>query len=255
MCIVCQQHVSTPEANLSKLQNLVHPLKFGTAQALEHVWTCISEEWVDSTATGSRGQHVFFDPGRFSHTLLHMHMLKYCFCSVAHTAGLIPTLFSRVICRKLSCVHWQVGARSTPCSGWYGLWSHDHMHKDNLMALHYCVAVHNQGNGGRGGRMANILLTPQIQCRVYPICVAHAWHIVPTLLVTPAQLMRPAIGQNVTCTCLTSGPEGCSQPKELWFLIYSCTAGLLGMFSSCLLVHYTCKCEWVASTRARQTQQ
>ena len=36
------------------------------------------------------------------------------------------------------------------------------------------------------------------------------------------QLMRPGIGRNVSCTfgdCLTSRPEGCSQPWELWFLI------------------------------------
>ena len=47
----------------------------------------------------------------------------------------------------------------------------------------------------------------------------------PYLPVTPAQLMRPGIGQNVSCTlgdCLTSRPEGHSWPRELWFSIYSC---------------------------------
>ena len=50
--------------------------------------------------------------------------------------------------------------------------------------------------------------------------------MIPTLLVTPAQLMRPGIDRNASCTlgdCLTSSPEGCSWPRELWFLIYSCT--------------------------------
>ena len=31
---------------------------------------------------------------------------------------------------------------------------------------------------------------------------------------------------NASCAlgdCLTSRPEGCSQPRELWFSIYSCT--------------------------------
>ena len=45
----------------------------------------------------------------------------------------------------------------------------------------------------------------------------------PTLPVTPAQLMRPGIGQKSSCTlgdCLTSRPEGCSRPSELWFSIY-----------------------------------
>ena len=39
-------------------------------------------------------------------------------------------------------------------------------------------------------------------------------------------LMRPGIGRNVSCAlgdCLTSRPEGRSQPRELWFSIYSCT--------------------------------
>ena len=57
------------------------------------------------------------------------------------------------------------------------------------------------------------------------ICVACAWYVIPTLPVTPAQLMRPGIGWNVSCTlgdCLTSRPEGRSQPRELWFLVYSC---------------------------------
>ena len=38
--------------------------------------------------------------------------------------------------------------------------------------------------------------------------------------------MRPGIGRNVSCAlgdCLTSRPKGHSWPRELWFLIYSCT--------------------------------
>jgi len=45
-------------------------------------------------------------------------------------------------------------------------------------------------------------------------------HVIPTLLVTPTQLMRPGIGQNVSYAlgdCLTSRPEGRLQPRELWF--------------------------------------
>ena len=45
----------------------------------------------------------------------------------------------------------------------------------------------------------------------------------PTLLVTPVQLMRPGIGQNMSCTlgdCLTSRLEGCLQPRKLWFSMY-----------------------------------
>ena len=37
---------------------------------------------------------------------------------------------------------------------------------------------------------------------------------------TPVQLMRPGIGQNMSCAIsdwLTSRPGGCSQPRELWF--------------------------------------
>jgi len=37
--------------------------------------------------------------------------------------------------------------------------------------------------------------------------------------------MRPGIGQNTSCAsgaCLTSRPKGRSQPRELWFSIYSC---------------------------------
>ena len=44
-----------------------------------------------------------------------------------------------------------------------------------------------------------------------------------------AQLMRPGIGRNASCAvgdCLTSRPKGRSQPRELWFLIYSCTWAL-----------------------------
>ena len=55
------------------------------------------------------------------------------------------------------------------------------------------------------------------------ICVACARHVIPTLLVTPAQLMRPGIGRNASCAlgnCLTIQPDGCLWPRELWF---SCT--------------------------------
>ena len=44
--------------------------------------------------------------------------------------------------------------------------------------------------------------------------------------VTPAQLMRPGIGQNASCAvgdCLTSRPKGRLRPRELWFSIYSCS--------------------------------
>ena len=53
----------------------------------------------------------------------------------------------------------------------------------------------------------------------------NAWCVIPTLPVTPVQLMRPGIGQNTSCAlgdCLTSRPKGCSRPRELWFSIYSC---------------------------------
>ena len=53
------------------------------------------------------------------------------------------------------------------------------------------------------------------------ICVACARRDIPTLPVTPAQLMRPGIGQTYTSCplgdCQTSRPEGRSQPRELWF--------------------------------------
>ena len=45
----------------------------------------------------------------------------------------------------------------------------------------------------------------------------------PTLPVTPTQLMRPGIGQNVSYAlgdCLTSRPEGHLQPRELWFSLF-----------------------------------
>ena len=47
---------------------------------------------------------------------------------------------------------------------------------------------------------------------------------IPTLPVTPAQLMRPGIGRNASCAvgdCLTSRPKGRSQPGELCFSISS----------------------------------
>ena len=49
--------------------------------------------------------------------------------------------------------------------------------------------------------------------------------MIPTLPVTPVQLMRPGIGQNVSCElgdCLTSRPEGRSRPRELWFSCGTC---------------------------------
>ena len=61
------------------------------------------------------------------------------------------------------------------------------------------------------------------------ICVARACRVMPTLPVTPAQLMRPGIGRNASCAlgdCLTPRPKGRSWPRELWFLIYSCTLNL-----------------------------
>ena len=60
------------------------------------------------------------------------------------------------------------------------------------------------------------------------ICVARTWCVIPTLPVTPAQLMRPGIDRNASCAsgdCLTSRPEGRSRPRELWFSIYSCVVG------------------------------
>ena len=39
------------------------------------------------------------------------------------------------------------------------------------------------------------------------------------------QLMRPSIGPNVSCAlgdCFTCRPKGHSQPRELWFSIYTC---------------------------------
>ena len=54
-------------------------------------------------------------------------------------------------------------------------------------------------------------------------------HVHVHVPVTPAQLMRPGIGRNASCAsgdCLTSRPKGRSQPRELWFSIYSCTCTL-----------------------------
>jgi len=56
-----------------------------------------------------------------------------------------------------------------------------------------------------------------------------AWCVMPTLLVTPVQLVhseqvRPGIGQNESCAlddCSTSRPEGHSQPRELWIYSYT----------------------------------
>ena len=50
----------------------------------------------------------------------------------------------------------------------------------------------------------------------------HDVYIVPTLPVTPVQLMRLGIGQNVSCTlgdCFASRSEACSRPRELWLSI------------------------------------
>ena len=69
----------------------------------------------------------------------------------------------------------------------------------------------------------------------YTVHVYVRVHVVPTLPVTPAQLMRPGIGQNVSCTMsdwLTSRPDGCSQPRELWFshiLMYNAVCFLFFM--------------------------
>ena len=54
-----------------------------------------------------------------------------------------------------------------------------------------------------------------------------------TLPVTQVQLMRPCIGQNVSCAlgdCLTSTcrPKGHLRPWELWFSIYSSTCTCTG---------------------------
>jgi len=43
-------------------------------------------------------------------------------------------------------------------------------------------------------------------------------------MVTPVQLMRPGIGWDTSCAlgdCLRSRPKGRSQPRKLWFSIYS----------------------------------
>ena len=74
------------------------------------------------------------------------------------------------------------------------------------------------------------------------ICVARALCAIPTLPTnpgSPAQLMRPGIGQNVSCAlgdCLTSRPEEHLQPRELWFSIYSCE-GTLNQYTLQPAVH------------------
>ena len=47
--------------------------------------------------------------------------------------------------------------------------------------------------------------------------------------------MGPGIGQNASCAvgdCLTSRPKGRLWPRELWFLIYSCTCTCYCMYRS-----------------------
>ena len=77
--------------------------------------------------------------------------------------------------------------------------------------------------------------------------MTHAWRVIPTLLVTPVQLMRPGIGWNTSYTlgCLTSRPNGPLQPKELWFLIFLCASTissncLLHLFIYIIHVRYPC---------------
>ena len=51
--------------------------------------------------------------------------------------------------------------------------------------------------------------------------------MLPTLPLTPAQLMRPGIGQDVSYILgdfLSSRPEGRSRPRELWFSVHACTS-------------------------------
>ena len=64
------------------------------------------------------------------------------------------------------------------------------------------------------------------------ICVIRAWCKTPTLPVTPAQLKRPGIGRNAHWVIvLHLGFEGCSQPRELWFVdILMCYVNIIFRF-------------------------
>ena len=59
-------------------------------------------------------------------------------------------------------------------------------------------------------------------------CICTYMYVVPTFLVTPAQLMRPGIGRNTSCALGDCIPCTC-RPEEVWFLGSFMTACIIAI--------------------------